>query len=58
VPAPREDPEAGQVHTDQSPYRRRYAERLRPSVGRDERVVRGRIERTFGDLTTFGGRLT
>jgi transposase len=58
VLAPREDPEAGLGHTYQSPYRRRCIELMRTSFGREVWGLRGRIERTFGNLTSFGGGLT
>ena len=56
--APREDPEAGLRHGYQSPYRLRCIERMRSPFGRGVWGLRGRIERSFGVLTSFGGGLS
>lgn len=55
--APREDPKAGLGHHYQSPYRLRCIDLLARPFGRDLFAARGRIEREFGHLTSFGGGL-
>ncbi len=56
--APREDPGAGLGHHYRSPYRLRSMALLRTEFGRAVSALRGRIERSFGDLSAFGGGLT
>ncbi|SIN67772.1 Transposase DDE domain-containing protein [Singulisphaera sp. GP187] len=55
--APREDPDAGLGHHDQSPYRLRCIDLMRTNFGHDLYHLRGGIERTFANLTSFGGGL-
>jgi len=52
--APREDPAAGLGHHYQSPYRLRCIELMRSVFGQEVFGLRGRIERDFGHLTSFG----
>lgn len=55
--APRERPNAGLGHHYQSPYRLRSIALLRSDFGREVYALRGRIERSFGNLSAFGGGL-
>jgi len=55
--APREDPGAGLGHHYQSQYRLRSIELLGTPFGREVYAMRGRIERSFGNLCAFGGGL-
>jgi hypothetical protein len=55
--APREDPEAGLGHRRQSPFRLRSIELLAGEFGRSLYRLRGAIERSFGQATSFGGGL-
>src|SRR5262245_34347205 len=52
--APREDPEAGLRHGSQSPYRLGSIELLVTRFGPEIRALRGRIERCFGGMVSFG----
>lgn len=54
--APREDPTA-RPWRNQSPYRLRCIELMASEFGRRLFRLRGRIERAFGSLTSFGGGL-
>jgi Transposase DDE domain len=56
--APREDPEAGLGHRRQSPFRLRSIELLRGQFGREVYALRGAIERSFGNATSFAGGLS
>ena len=56
--APREDPAAGLGHIRQSPYRVRGIALLDGEFGRVLYALRGAIERSFGNATSFGGGLT
>jgi hypothetical protein len=55
--APREHPQAGLAHGYQSLFRKRCIELLRSDFGREVFRLRGRIERSYGNLTSFGGGL-
>lgn len=55
--APREDPDAGLGHHYQSPYRLRSIALLRTRFGQEVYALRGRIARSFGNLSAFGGGL-
>jgi hypothetical protein len=55
--APREHPQAGLAHGYQSPFRKRCIELMRSDFGRGIFRLRGRIERSYGNLTSFGGGL-
>lgn len=57
VLAPREDPNAKLGHIRQSPYRVRCIELMRSAFGRKVYALRGRIERAYGNLTSWGGGL-
>jgi len=56
--APRDKPNAGLAHMYQSPYRLRCIELLRSPFGKNVYRLRRGIERTFGNLTSFGGGLS
>jgi len=56
--APRDNPRAGLAHMYQSPYRLRCIELLRSPFGKKVYRLRRGIERTFGNLTSFGGGLS
>jgi hypothetical protein len=56
--APREKAKAGLGDRRQSPNRLRCIERLRGAFGRDLYAMRGAIERSFGNATSFGGGLS
>lgn len=56
--APRENPNAGVGHVPQSPFRVRCIELMRSRFGREVFKLRGRIERGYGTLTSFGGGLS
>ena len=56
--APREDPEAGLGHRRQSPFRLRCIELLRGQFGQEVYALRGAIERSFGNATSFAGGLS
>jgi hypothetical protein len=55
--APREDPESGLGHHDQSRFGLRCIDLLRSPFGQAVYHLRGDIERSFGHLTSFGGGL-
>ena len=55
--APREDPQAGLGHRRQSPYRLRCIELLQGAFAQSLYAMRGAIERSFGQATSFGGGL-
>jgi hypothetical protein len=55
--APREKPEAGLGHRRQSPFRLRCIELLRGQFGQEVHALRGAIERSFGNATSFAGGL-
>jgi hypothetical protein len=55
VPMP--DPNTGQGHHYQSPYRLRCFDLVRDDFGGDLLPQRARIERTFGNAVSFGGGL-
>jgi hypothetical protein len=57
VLAPRKQPEAGLGHRRQSPYRLRCIELMKTTFGRGVYALRGGIERSFGNLGSFGGGL-
>jgi len=56
--APRDNPKAGLAHMYQSPDRLRCIELLRSPFGKKVYRLRRGIERTFGNLTSFGGGLS
>jgi hypothetical protein len=56
--APRKDPRAGLGHRSQSPYRLRCIELMGSAFGQGVYGQRRRIERTYGNLTSFGGGLS
>jgi hypothetical protein len=55
VPLPKEN--AGQGHHYQSPYRKHGIAMMQRPFGRDLYRLRGQIERSFGNATTFAGGL-
>jgi hypothetical protein len=55
--APREDPNAGLGHRRQSPYRLRCIALLQGAFGQGRYAMRGAIERSFRQATSFGGGL-
>jgi Transposase DDE domain len=55
--APRENPSAGLGHCYQSPYRLRAIALWSTSFGQALYALRGTIERSFGNATSFGGGL-
>jgi hypothetical protein len=55
--APREDPGAGVGHVPQSPFRLRCIDLMRSPFGRAVYRLRRSIERSYGNLCSFGGGL-
>jgi len=52
---PHRHPNSGKGHRYQSPHRRRSIELSRSDYGKELRRQRSAIERSFGNLTSFGG---
>jgi hypothetical protein len=55
--APREDPHARVGHVPQSPFRLRCIDLMRSAFGRGVYRLRRSIERSYGNLCSFGGGL-
>lgn len=56
--APREDPKSGLGHHYQSPFRVRSIGLMQSPFGREIFHLRGKVERDFAHLTSFGGGLS